>query len=238
MRQAKAATTIRRQPSYHRERGRCAAQTWPVSDPHLWTPQHDQGVVPPQPWQRRLGPGTRAIWRAQNAQRDLERGRGFDAIFESLDIATVVREWERGDEIVWSLIISPEDAERLDLRQHARDFVAGMERDLGTNLEWIAIDHHNTDDAHIHLLIRGVREDGKVLTLDREYIRRGLRELSQELIERKLGPRLEHEVLLARERTIEREQWTEIDRALERRGGRRSGGQLRALRTSQRGRES
>lgn len=46
---------------------------------------------------------------------------------------------------------------------------------------------------------------------------RGLRELSQELIERKLGPRLEHEVLLARGRTIEREQWTEIDRALERR---------------------
>ncbi len=48
---------------------------------------------------------------------------------------------------------------------------------------------------------------------------RGLRELSQELIERELGPRLEPEVLLARERTIEREQWTEIDRALERRAG-------------------
>ena len=73
---------------------------------------------------------------------------------------------------MWSLIISPEDAERIDLRQHARDFVAGMERDLGTRLEWIAIDHHNTDDAHIHLLIRGVRDDGQVLTLDRDYIMR------------------------------------------------------------------
>ncbi len=62
---------------------------------------------------------------------------------------------------MWSLIISPEDAERIDLRQHARDLVAGMERDLGTRLEWVAIDHHNTDDAHIHLLIRGVRDDGR-----------------------------------------------------------------------------
>src|SRR3984957_15425552 len=48
---------------------------------------------------------------------------------------------------------------------------------------------------------------------------RGIRELSQELIERELGPRLEPEILLARERTVEREQWTEIDRALERRAG-------------------
>lgn len=83
----------------------------------------------------------------ENAQRELERGRGFDAVFESLDLAKVMREWERGDEILWSFIVSPEDADRIDLRRHARDFVAGMERDLGTQLEWIAIDHHNTDDV-------------------------------------------------------------------------------------------
>jgi type IV secretory pathway VirD2 relaxase len=155
----------------------------------------------------------------EHAQREHERGLGFDSEREGLDTVAVVREWERGDQLMWSLIISPEDAERIDLRQHARDFVAGMERDLGTQLEWVAIDHHNTDDAHIHLLIRGVRDDGQVLTLDRDYVRRGMRELSQELIERELGPRLEREVLLARGRTIEREQWTEIDRVLKRRAG-------------------
>ncbi len=88
-----------------------------------------------------------------------------------------------------------------------------------TKLEWLAIDHHNTDDEHVHLLIRGVRDDGSTLTLDRDYVRRGIRELSEELIERELGPRLEHEVLRAREQVIEREQWTEIDRALKRRAG-------------------
>ena len=76
-----------------------------------------------------------------------------------------------------------------EFAQHARALVADMERDLGTQLEWIAIDHHNTDDAHIHMLIRGVRDDGKVLKLDRDYVSRGIRELSRELAERELGPR-------------------------------------------------
>ena len=155
----------------------------------------------------------------ERAQHELGRGLGFDAGREDLDMASIVREWERGDDLMWSLIISPEDAARLDLRQHVRDLVAGMEQDLETRLEWVAIDHHNTDDEHVHLLIRGVRDDGRTLTLDRDYVRQGIRELSQEIIERELGLRLEHEVLLARGRTIEREQWTEIDRALERRAG-------------------
>jgi len=153
------------------------------------------------------------------AQHQQGRGVGFDGAHETLDIVAVVREWERGDQLMWSLIVSPEDAERIDLLRHARELVAGMERDLGTRLEWVAIDHHNTDDAHIHLLIRGLRDDGQVLQLDRDYVRQGIRELSQELIERELGKRQEHEVMLARARTIEREQWTEIDRALARRMG-------------------
>ena len=218
MRRAKAATTIRRQAATTANGGGARRRLGQSA-----TRVYGRRSMIKASFRRNRGKGAwvrhaRYLARA-NAQHELERGRGFDAVFESLDMAAVVREWERGDEIVWSLIISPEDAERIDLRQHARDFVAGIERDLGTQLEWVAIDHHNTDDAHIHLLIRGVREDGRVLTLDRDYIRRGLRELSQELIERKLGPRLEHEVLLARGRTIEREQWTEIDRALERRAG-------------------
>ena len=156
----------------------------------------------------------------EGAQREAERGRGFTAASDSVDMAAVVREWERaGDQLMWSFILSPEDVERIDLRGHVREFAAGMERDLGSALEWVAIDHHNTDDAHVHLLVRGVRDDGRVLTLDRDYVRRGLRELSQEIIERELGPRTEREALLARERAIEREQWTEIDRALKRRAG-------------------
>ncbi len=142
-------------------------------------------------------------------------------------MAAVVREWERGDALMWSLIVSPEDAARMDLRGHVRDLVAEMERDLGTRLEWVAIDHHNTDNEHVHLLIRGVRDDGRTLTLDRDYVSRGIRELSRELAERELGPRDEQEYL----QTRGREYRTRIlDRNRPHAGaacGDRSGGQLR-----------
>jgi type IV secretory pathway VirD2 relaxase len=155
----------------------------------------------------------------EQAQREHQRGLGFDAGCEDLDMVAAVREWERRDELMWSFIVSPEDAERLDLRAHVRELASAMESDLSTRLEWVAIDHHNTDDPHVHLLIRGVRRDGRRLEINREYLKRGVRERSQELAERELGPRLEREALAARERVVRREQWTEIDRALQRRAG-------------------
>lgn len=153
----------------------------------------------------------------ERAQREDGKGLGFDTTRADVDMVAVIRDWERSDELMWSFIISPEDGSRIDFRDHARSLVAGMERDLGTRLEWTAIDHHNTDDAHVHLLVRGVREDGHTLTIDSDYLRRGIRERSQDLVERELGPRLEREVLQGRERVIRREQWTEIDRTLQRR---------------------
>jgi type IV secretory pathway VirD2 relaxase len=216
MRRAKAASVMRRQPRTTAQGGGAARR---ASGMRLY----GRRSVVKASFRRNRGGGAwvrhaRYLTR-ESAQREAERGRGFNAVLDSVDMAAVVREWERGgDQLMWSFILSPEDAERIDLRRHVREFAAGMERDLGTALEWVAIDHHNTDDAHVHLLVRGVRDDGRTLTLDRDYVRR-LRELSQEIIERELGPRTEREVLLARERSIEREQWTEIDRALTRRAG-------------------
>jgi type IV secretory pathway VirD2 relaxase len=216
MRRAKAASVMRRQSKTSREGGglqrkRVLAKAYgrrSVVKPSFRRNRHNGA------WARHA----RYLAREQ-AQREGERGQGFDREREDLDMAATIRAWERSDGLMWSFIISPEDAERIDLRQHARDFVAGMERDLGTHLEWVAIDHHNTDNDHVHLLIRGIRDDGRDLILDRDYIHR-LSELSREIAERELGPRTEQEYLQTRARGIDREYWTEIDRALERRAGR------------------
>ena len=150
------------------------------------------------------------------AQQEFAKGLGFDSAREDIDMVATVRCWERKDELLWRFIVSPEDADRLNLREHVRELIGQMERDLGTRLEWVAIDHHNTDDAHVHLLVRGVRENGLPLKIDRDYLRSGVRMRSQEIATRELGPRLEAEMLHARERVVRREQWTEIDRALQR----------------------
>src|SRR5713101_4864582 len=150
------------------------------------------------------------------AQQEIAKGLGFDSSREGIDIIATVRTWEKSDELMWRFIVSPEDADRLDLRDHVRELVGQMEHDLDTKLEWVAIDHHNTDDAHVHLLVRGVRENGRPLEINRDYLRSGIRIRSQEIATRELGPRLEPEMLRSRERAVRREQWTEIDRVLQR----------------------
>ena len=148
---------------------------------------------------------------------------GFDAQYECVNVSHAARNWVLAkDRLHWRLILSPDDVERIDLRQHAREVMAQMEKDLGTRLTWVAIEHDNTDHRHVHIMLRGVRQEydrnGKCLplTMDREYVSRGIREISEGLIERQLGPRTEREYLEAREHGIEAERWTEIDRAIER----------------------
>ncbi|WP_227269544.1 hypothetical protein [Roseobacter weihaiensis] len=73
-------------------------------------------------------------------------------------------------------IISPEDAGSMDdVRAFTRDLMDQAERDLGTQLDWIAVDHWNTDNPHIHVLIRDRADDGKDLVISRDYISRGFR---------------------------------------------------------------
>jgi hypothetical protein len=86
-----------------------------------------------------------------------------------------------------------------------------MEADLGTRLEWIAVDHWNTDNPHVHLLVRGVTDQGADLVMARDYISHGLRSHAEELAQAELGPKPEHEVQRALDREVRVERWTRLD---------------------------
>src|SRR3546814_14255830 len=89
---------------------------------------------------------------------------------------------------------SPEDCSELaDVRAFTRDLVATMERDLGTRLEWVAVDHWNTDNPHVHLLVRGKGDDGQNLVIDKDYIRTGMRARAAGLVTAELGYRSERD---------------------------------------------
>ena len=112
-------------------------------------------------------------------------------------------------------IVSPEDAEQLeDLRATSRELMAQMERDLGTKLDWVAVDHWNTDNPHVHVLVRGVAGDGSDLVIDRDYISRGLRDRARQLVTQELGPRTTLEIAAAADREVAAERWTHLDRKL------------------------
>lgn len=110
------------------------------------------------------------------------------------------------------IIVSPEDAADLgDLRDYTRDLVRQMEADLGTRLDWVAVDHWNTDNPHVHLLVRGVDDRGADLVINRDYISHGLRSRAQELAYAELGPKPEYEIQRALDREVTAERWTRLD---------------------------
>ncbi|MCP5386017.1 MAG: DUF3363 domain-containing protein [Novosphingobium sp.] len=112
-------------------------------------------------------------------------------------------------------IVSPDDAlEMTDLREFTGALMVQVEKDLGTKLDWAAIDHWNTEHPHVHVIVRGVGDDGQNLVISRDYIREGMRGRAGELITRELGPKTELDVRRSLERQVEAERWTQIDRDL------------------------
>jgi len=93
---------------------------------------------------------------------------------------------------------------------------ARMEADLGTRLDWVAVDHWNTDNPHTHVVLRGKDETGKDLIISRDYIAEGMRHRAAELATEWLGPRTELEIQRAMQREVDQERWTGLDRTLQR----------------------
>ncbi|WP_336810141.1 relaxase/mobilization nuclease domain-containing protein [Bosea sp. MMO-172] len=116
-------------------------------------------------------------------------------------------------------IVSPDDAlEMSDLRSFTRELVSQMEKDLGSRLDWIAVDHWNTGHPHVHLIVRGVRDDGEDLVISRDYIKEGMRDRACDLITQELGPRTDLDIRRDLSAQVEAERWTRLDRQLVRDG--------------------
>ncbi len=113
------------------------------------------------------------------------------------------------------LIVSPEDGVKLiDLKSFTREFMTQVESDLGTRLDWVAVDHHNTGHPHTHIVIRGKDERGKDLVIAPGYIKSGLRHRARELATEILGPRRDIEIAKAQHSEISKDRFTGIDRKI------------------------
>ena len=126
---------------------------------------------------------------------------------------------ERGreDRHQFRLIVSPEDAEQLDdLRTHNRHLMGRMEADLGSRLDWMAVNHWNTANPHTLIVLRGKDDTGKDLIISQAYITRGMRERAAELSTEWLAPRTEPDLQHTLVREVDQERWTSLDRTLQR----------------------
>jgi type IV secretory pathway VirD2 relaxase len=123
-----------------------------------------------------------------------------------------------GDRHQFRFIVSAEDgAEYPELKTYTRRLMAQAEYDLGTKLDWVAVDHFNTDQPHTHIMLRGVDDRGENLIIAREYIAHGFRERAVELVTLDLGSRTDREIAARLRHDVEQERLTSIDRRLIRR---------------------
>jgi type IV secretory pathway VirD2 relaxase len=154
--------------------------------------------------------------RRDGVTRDGEKARLFGPGGDDID-AKDFAERSEDDRHHFRFIVSPDDAlEMSDLKGFTRELVGQMEKDLGTRLEWVAVDHWNTEHPHVHLIVRGVRDDGENLVISRDYIKEGMRDRARDLITQELGPRTDQEIRRALERQIDADRWTSLDRQLAR----------------------
>lgn len=120
-----------------------------------------------------------------------------------------------GDRHQFRFIVAPEDGiEYDDLKPLTRRLMAQMEEDLGTKLDWVAVDHFNTGHPHTHIIVRGKDDRGENLVIARDYISSGIRERAAELVSLDLGPRTDREIKQRLRQEMERERFTSIDRQL------------------------
>jgi type IV secretory pathway VirD2 relaxase len=142
---------------------------------------------------------------------------GFNAGVDDLEAAQILDQWQKqGDARLWKFIISPEFGERLDLERLTRELMRRMETELGTKLEWVAATHFNTEHPHVHVALRGVREDGSALDLPREYVKTGIRAIAEDLCTRQLGYRTELDAREAQRREVDQCRVTSLDKIIER----------------------
>ncbi|CAM4342385.1 MULTISPECIES: relaxase/mobilization nuclease domain-containing protein [Roseobacteraceae] len=146
--------------------------------------------------------------------RDGERGQLYSRTEDRADGDAFL---ERGqdDRHQFRFIVSPEDgAELSDLTAYTRDLMGRMEADLGTQLDWVAINHYNTGHPHVHVIVRGKDDLGQDLVINGDYIVHGVRERASELATLELGPVREIEQTRKLTAEIDQDRFTRIDRAM------------------------
>jgi type IV secretory pathway VirD2 relaxase len=155
-----------------------------------------------------------AYLKRDGVTRDGADARMFDATSDDADSKAFAERCEE-DRHHFRFTVSPEDAGQLaDLRAFTRELMKDAEHDLGSELDWVAVDHWNTDNPHVHVLIRGRADNGQDLVISREYISRGFRGRATERVTLELGPRSEQEIRAGLETEVGAERWTSLDRSL------------------------
>ena len=110
--------------------------------------------------------------------RDGQKGQAYGADTDAADLKGF-QERGQNDRHQFRFIVSAEDGLELeDLKGLIRELMRRMETDLETRLDWVAVDHWDTDNPHTHIVLRGRAGDGRKgrdLVIAPDYMAHGMR---------------------------------------------------------------
>ena len=143
--------------------------------------------------------------------REGEPGALYGPDADRVDGAAFLKQCE-DDRHQFRFIVSAEDGDRYeDLKPFVRRVMHQMEQDLGTKLDWVAVDHHNTGHPHSHVILRGRTDRNKDLIIARDYLSAGMRARASEIATFDLGLQTDLEIDARRAREVELERFTPLD---------------------------
>jgi type IV secretory pathway VirD2 relaxase len=151
--------------------------------------------------------------------RDGQKGQAYGHDTDAADMRAF-QERGQGDRHQFRFIISPEDGLELeDLKGFTRQLMRRMEIDLETRLDWVAVDHWDTDNPHTHIVLNGRTASKEDLLIAPDYMAHGMRMRASEIVTEWLGPRTEAEMRQSLLREVDQQRFTGLDRALIRQAG-------------------
>ncbi len=146
-----------------------------------------------------------------------ERGREvfYDSLDDGIDGSARAQAWAKSDKRHFRIILSPEEGEQIrDLPSYTREVMSRAEAQLGTRLQWIAVDHHDTAHTHTHIVLRGRRANGQDLIIPKDFIQHGFRNIARDIATEFLGRRTPSQEREALEREALRHAPTRLDRII------------------------
>lgn len=145
--------------------------------------------------------------------RDGGPGRAYSAIEDAADGRAFLARG-RDDRSQFRIVVAADDGAALgDLRPATRELMRRVAADLGTALDWIAVDHFDTGRPHTHILVRGAA-GGRRLYIASDYLNYGIRQRACELVTEILGRESEVEAAARLAADAGAERLTGLDRAL------------------------
>lgn len=143
-----------------------------------------------------------------------EKGQLYGPDKDQMDGKTFL-DRSQGDPHQFRIIVAAEDgSEFRDLKPFIRSLMTQAEKDLGTELNWVAVDHFNTGHPHTHIVIRGRDDKGDDLVIARDYISQGLRERARDLATLELGPESADSLQKKLALEVDADRFTRLDRSI------------------------